>query len=278
MKTNLRRRRPAPPVHIVDLPARHERSYLVCLEDWSSEMAEAGDAKASWYEKMRHEGLRVKVALDDSDRAIGMIQYLPIEHSPADGDDLYMILCIWVHGYDEGVGDHQNRGIGRALLAAAESDARSFGAAGMAAWGLSLPVWMKASWYRRHGYRRADRSGVRELLWKPFTSAARPPRWVSAHPVPEPDDAHVDVLAYQSGWCPAANLVVERARRAADELGDDVRFTQIDTSDRETLLACGHSDEVFVDGRPLQRGAPPSSAKVRRTIERRLHQRQRARR
>jgi hypothetical protein len=33
-------------VQIVDLSERHLSSYLVCLEDWSSEMDEAGDHKA----------------------------------------------------------------------------------------------------------------------------------------------------------------------------------------------------------------------------------------
>ena len=93
------------PVQIVDLPERHLASYLVCLEDWSSEMDEAGDHKARWYEQAREQGLRVKLAVDAEDQPLGMIQYVPIELSPAQGEDLYMILCIWVHGYGEGVGD-----------------------------------------------------------------------------------------------------------------------------------------------------------------------------
>ena len=108
-------------MEIVDLSATYENSYFRCLEDWSDEMDEAGDHKARWYRKMAERGLRVKLALDDRDRPIGMIQYLPIEHSTALGSDLYMILCIWVHGHKEGVGDRQGHGIGTALLAAAEA-------------------------------------------------------------------------------------------------------------------------------------------------------------
>ena len=47
-----------------------------------------------------------------------------------------------------------------------------YGAKGMAAWGLWLPVWMKASWFKKHGYQGVDRSGPRELVWKPFVADA----------------------------------------------------------------------------------------------------------
>lgn len=256
-------------VQIVDLPDRHVASYLVCLEDWSDEMREAGDHKARWYEAMQHEGLRVKVAVDLDDRPVGMIQYVPIERSPAVGAGLAMILCIWVHGHREGVGSVQGHGIGEALLGAAEDDAQASGATGMAAWGLHLPVWMRASWFKDHGYRTADRRGARELVWKPFVADARPPAWPYERPVPVGDPSGVDVVAFKSGWCPAANLVYERARRAAEEVGEPVSFTTIDTSDRDVLVGFGRSDAVFVDGRPLQRSAPPSYASIRRRLDRR---------
>jgi GNAT superfamily N-acetyltransferase len=239
-------------------------------------MDEAGDHKARWYEQAREEGLRVKLAIDDEDRPLGMIQYVPIELSPAQGEGLYMVLCIWVHGYREGVGDAQGHGIGTALLTAAEDDAQALGAKGMAAWGLHLPVWMKASWFKKHGYCGVDRIGVRELVWKPFVTEAQPPRWVEEQPVAIGGTGRVEVAAFKSGWCPAANLVYERARRAADELGPDVHFTTIDTSDRDTMIRCGRADQVVVNGRQLQRGAPPSYSAVRRKIARQLR-RQRSR-
>lgn len=257
-------------VEVIDLADRHVESYLVCLEGWSAEMEEAGDHKARWYETAKEQGLRVKVAVDDTDRAVGMIQYVPIELSPAEGRDLYMILCIWVHGYKRGVGDVQGQGIGTALLVAAEEDVRSIGAKGLAAWGLRLPVWMTSKWFKKHGYVGVDQVGVRELVWKPFVASAEPPRWVEPKPVPAGAEGEVQVTGYLSGWCPAANLVYERARRASAELGTPVNFTTVDTADRDTLLRCGHTEEVFVDGKTLQRGAPPSYAKVRHKIEKRV--------
>ena len=261
----------ASPVRVVDLPERHLGSYLVCLEDWSSEMDEAGDLKARWYEKARDRGLRVKLALDDEDRPLGMVQYVPIELSPAQGEDLYHDpVHLGARPRARGRRCAGSGGSAPRSLAAAEEDARGFGAKGMAAWGLRLPVWMKASWYKKHGYRSVDRIGVRELVWKPFVAEAREPRWVQEQPVVIGGTGKVEVTAFQSGWCPAANLVHERARRAAEELGSEVHFTTIDTSDRDTMIRCGRSDEVLVNGRPLQRGAPPSYKTVRRKIAKQL--------
>ena len=77
----------------------------MCLEDWSDEMKEAGDHKEHWYRKMKDKGLGVKIAVTEDDKVVGMIQYVPLEYSTAEGDNLYFINCIWVHGYKEGVGN-----------------------------------------------------------------------------------------------------------------------------------------------------------------------------
>lgn len=266
-------------MRIIDINEDYEANYCVCLEDWSEEMHEAGDHKARWYNQMKEQGLRVKLAVDAEDRAVGMIQYVPIELGPALGDDLHMILCIWVHGYESGVGDHQGHGIGTALLEAAEADARSLGAKGMAAWGLTLPFWMKAGWFKHHGYEKVDRQGMSELVWKPFTADAVPPRWIPEGDPPPAGGDRVNVTAFLSGWCPATNSVYERARRAADEFGDEVEFTTIDTTEQSARVAHGHSDAVFVDGKPIQRGAPPAYGEVYAAIEKRVkqHRRKRAR-
>jgi len=258
------------PIRVVDLAPEHEPLYFVCLEDWpGADVREAGDHKARWYAKMRDRGLRVKLALDADGRVGGMIQVLPIELAPALGRDLHFILCVWVHGHEQGRGNLQGRGMGTALLAAAEADARERGAKGMAAWGLLLPVFMRASWFRRHGYRRADRRGISALLWKPFTSDAVAPAWLpDTGRRPDLAPGEVTVTACLSGWCPAQNLALERARRAAAPFGDLVRIRVVDTTDRAALLRWGESDALFVDGKRVRTGPPPSEEKLARLIRR----------
>jgi GNAT superfamily N-acetyltransferase len=264
--------RQAEPIRVVDLAPEHEPLYFVCLEDWpGADVQGAGDHKARWYPKARQLGLRVKLALDADGRVGGMIQYLPVEHAPAVGRDLYFVLCIWVHGHAQGRGNFQGRGMGSALLAAAEADARERGAGGMAAWGLAVPAFMRASWFRRHGYRWADRRGLSVLLWKPFSDQAVAPAWLpEARRRPEPVPGRVTVTACLSGWCPAQNLALERARRAAAPYGDRVRIQVVDTTDRAALVDWGESDALFVDGKRVRTGPPPSEARLARLIRRRV--------
>jgi hypothetical protein len=97
---------------ITDITPENENHYFCCLEEWSDDIKEAGDSKQKWYEIMKNKGLKVKFALDDNNIIGGMIQYVPIEHSMFEGENLYVVLCIWVHGHKQGRGDYRKRGMG----------------------------------------------------------------------------------------------------------------------------------------------------------------------
>jgi GNAT superfamily N-acetyltransferase len=257
-------------MNIVDLTEDKKDLFCLCLEDWSDEAKEAGPKRRHWLNRCEKRGLRAKLAVDDNGVEGGMIQYGPIEQSIVDGSGLYFIYCIFVHGHKQGRGNFQKQGMGKALLSAAEEDARALGAQGMAAWGVALPFWMKASWFKKHGYRKADRQGMSVLLWKPFVDGAQPPRWFSkVDRLPETVPGKVNVTAFSNGWCLAQNLVYERAKRAAAEFDDAVVFREIDTSERDAVAGWGRSDAILVDGKNLQKGPPPSYEKIHKAIAKR---------
>jgi GNAT superfamily N-acetyltransferase len=254
-------------MRIIDLNDEHLESYVKCLEEWSDEIAEAGDHKRIWYEKMRDNGLRVKLAMDEERGLGGMIQYVPIELSPAEGEDLYFINCIWVHGYKEGRGNFQKQGMGKALLKACEDDLRSMGVKGVAAWGVMLPFWMRSSFYKKFGYRKADRDGMAELVWKRFNESAKPPRWIKKRKSPPRSRDGVIVTSFINGWCPAQNIVHERAKRACRDLGSErINFKVYDTSNRDTFLEWGISDGLYINGKEVRTGPPPSYESIRKKI------------
>ena len=255
---------------IIDLTEEHKESYFRCLEDWSDEMKEAGDHKTCWYEKMKDKGLCVKMAVDDIGIVGGMIQYIPIEHAFAEGQDLYFISCIWVHGYKKGRGNFQKKGMGKALIQAAEEDVQAKGAKGIAAWGISLPFWMKASWFKKQGYVKADNQKGQVLLWKSFTEDAVPPKWIRPKKKPEKEEGKVVVTALINGWCPAQGIVFERAKRAASEFGDKVIFKGINTFDRKVFLEWGLSDGLFIDDKQIRTGPPPSYKKIVKNIKKKV--------
>ena len=65
-------------------------------------------------------------------------------------------------------------------------------------------------------------------------------------------------------------MAYERAKRAAAEFGDAVEFRSYNTFDRNTMLEWGIVDELFIDGKQVRTGPPPSYDKVRKLIEKRV--------
>jgi N-acetylglutamate synthase-like GNAT family acetyltransferase len=254
---------------ILDLTEENYQTYFLCLEDWSDEMKDAGNHKEIWFHEMKDKGLRVKAAVEE-ERVCGMIQYIPCEYSFIEGEDLYFINCIWVHGHKKGIGNHQGKGLGKALLQAAENEVRSMKRKGMAAWGVSLPFWMKASWFKKQGYQKVDKNSIAMLLWKPFSEDAKPPHWIKEKKKPVLNPGKVTVTSFINGWCPAQNLAYERAKRAVKEFGDEVTYQEINTFDREVFLEWGIADALFIDGKRVRTGPPPSYEKIKKKIKKRV--------
>jgi len=257
-------------MEIIDLEDKHKQLYFVCLEDWAEEMKEAENHKENWCNEMADKGLRVKLGTDESGEVGGMIEYMPIEHAFAEGSDLYFINCIWVHGYEKGRGDFQKKGMGKALLKAAEEDARALGAKGMAAWGISQPFWMNAPWYEKQGYTKIDSDDDIVLLWKSFSPDAMPPKWIKKKYEPELTPGKVTVTSFLNGQCPAGNIVHERAKRAVGEFGDKVILRTIDTSDKGVMLRYGKKDALYVDQEKMRLGPPPSYEEIKESIEKKV--------
>ncbi len=255
---------------ITDISPENEQHYFCCLEEYSDDLKEAGDHKEKWYRYMKDKGIRVKFAEDDNGIIGGMIHYVPIDYSMVSGKDLYVVLCIWVHGHKIGRGDYRKRGMGTALLKAAEEDSRALGAKGLVTWGLAIPVFMQASWFKRKGYKVVEKNSMMRLLWKPFTEDAVPPKFIKPKKIPGKGKDKVDITVFRNGWCPAYNMAYERALRASKEFEAKVKITEFQTINREIVDEWGIVDGLFIDGREVRTGPPPSYKQIKRKVEKRV--------
>ncbi len=80
----------------------------------------------------------------------------------------------------------------------------------------------------------------------------------------------VSVVCFKTGWCPAQNIVYERAKRAVCEFPSDVVFNAVDTLDERTRREWGISDALYIDGKQIRTGPPPSYEKITSLIRKRL--------
>jgi GNAT superfamily N-acetyltransferase len=255
---------------IIDITPENESQYFCCLEEWSEDMKEAGDRKQQWYNFMKDKGLKVKFIQDDAGIIAGMIQYIPIEYSMFEGKNLYVVLCIWIHGYKKGRGDYRKRGMGTALLKAAEDDSKNLGVDGLVTWGLSIPVFMRASWFKSKGYSVADKDGALRLLWKPFNEKATAPHFIKKKKQPVRGEEKVNVTMFRNGWCPNYNIACERAIRASKEFPGKINLQEFVTTDKEVFREWGISDALYIDGKEIWSGPAPSFNKIRKKIEKRI--------
>ncbi len=260
-------------MQIIDLTTEYEQDFFICLEEWSDDMKDSGIQRQHWYEEMCQRGLRAKLALNDAGVVAGFIQYIPFEHSTLVGSDGYFIYCIWVHGHKKGRGNLTGKGIGKALLLAAEDDVKSLGAKGIAAWGIALPFWMKAAWFKKHGYKKVDADGIARLMWKPFTSDAIPPKWRKPEKKPEAGIDKVKISAFVHGWCSAKNIAMERLKRIAAEFPNQVEYVEYNTRDRAVMEEWGLSDALYIDTDLVNTGPPPSYDKLKKLVGKKIKKR-----
>jgi GNAT superfamily N-acetyltransferase len=243
-----------------DIDARTEGTFFRCLHDEKPDDPRVLAMRQRWHDAHKDKGLRAKVLVLDTAEVVGLAQYLPIEHSHLVGQGLMAILCVWVHGYDHHLGNRQGQGYGRFILDGIEADARASGATGVAAWGMDFPYWNPVSFYEHMGYTRCDQDGMTVLAWKAFSGDAQEPKLMRLVKKPPVGEHKVNVTMLVSGWCGGGCSYAMTAQEAVVGLDAVVDYHEVDTSERETMLAWGAEYGLFVDGEPFRTDGPPFSA------------------
>jgi len=72
------------------------------------------------------------------------------------------------------------------------------------------------------------------IKWKPFSDNAIPLKWIRRNKKPGKISGQVTLTGFINGWCPARNIVFERAKKASAEFGGKVVF-DINTLNRDVF-------------------------------------------
>jgi len=238
-------------MNLIDIDNSTEGTFFRCLHDEKPENPGVIELRRRWFDRNKGKGLRAKLLVREDGAVVGLCQYMPIEHSHLIGEDLFVILCIWVHGYTHLVGNQQGKGYGRFILEYIEKDVRESGAKGIAAWGMDFPHWNPVSFYEHKGYSRVDSSGPVVLVWKPFVEGAKPPALLRLNRRPPRGTKKTKVTVFINGWCGVGCHWCINAREAVSGLGNLADYEEIDTSDRANMLSWGIEDGVFLDDAPF---------------------------
>jgi predicted N-acetyltransferase YhbS len=228
----------------------------------SAEIDAASRRRLVWLRRMHMKGLRVKVALLD-DKHVGFIYMMPIEINPWDftGEDLMAVTCLWV------VRDETGKGVGRALLASAEDEARLQGRKGLAIVVYHHDFWfMPASYFERLGFRTADRFKTAAVVWKPLDPSAKPPSLLKRNYAFEPVAGKVVVDLFWNPLCQTSDIEAQRVREVVAEFGDQVVLNEYAADDRETLLMHRTPRGIFVSGREIYWGYEAPREGIREAI------------
>jgi GNAT superfamily N-acetyltransferase len=242
----------------------------------SGEIDDCGRRRLGWLHAMREKGLRVHVALLDTD-PVGFIYSMPIEACPWGpvGRDLTVIPCLWVLEKGRGVG------AGRGLVAEVEREAeerKPSGASyapgeskGVCAEAYFWDFWfMPGGFYEKLGYTVIARRGERALLWKVFDDSAEPPRFFESAYRFEPVPGRVVVDLFWNRLCQTSEIEAQRVREVAAEFGDRVLLNEFPAHEPAVRDRYQLSRGIYVNGEEVFWGYEAPREGIREAIEKAL--------
>jgi GNAT superfamily N-acetyltransferase len=261
-------------IEVKDMDESSEYFASTCTHvNESEETDRNAKRRLDWLKKMYDKGLRVKVVFVD-DEIAGFLNMMPIEHSSTGplGDDLMVVWCLYVPEKFKG------KGAGRALMEAAEEEAKRQGKKGLVSYGYRWDFWfMPASFLEKHGFEPVDsrRIGSEEesdevqemvLLWKPLDGAAQKPRFPESSYKFKPVPGKVVVDLFWDISCQTTNIEGERVMEVAKEFGDKVVLNEYPTHDHEVFMKFQKHRGIFINGKEIGWGHEPPKEGVREAI------------
>jgi GNAT superfamily N-acetyltransferase len=213
-------------------------------EEWNQVCSK----RIEWFHKMYEEkGLKIKVALVGGEHA-GFIYLYPIETCPWGpvGKDLLVITCLDAEKV-------KGKGVGRALMQAAEEEARKQGRKGICVTGFywEEPWFMPAQFFTKMGYEEVQRKGNAALFFKKFIEDALPPKFFERAYEYKPIPGKVVVDLFHTDSCLTTCTEADRVRKVCEEFGNKVVLNQYDADNPDTLNKYGIWRAIYVNGKEI---------------------------
>ena len=200
--------------------------------------------RISWLKDSYDNGLRVKVALLDNHQA-GFIYLMPIEICPWGpiGKDLLAFPCMFVKS------DAEKKGVGQALIADAEEEARIQKKKGIVTIGHYDEKWlMPASFFLKNGFEAGERVGEEAVMWKAFDKDVKAPKLLRSRYKFQPVVDKVVVDLFWHSFCGTSAIEAQRVREVVMEFGNDVILNDYCVDDRDILLKYRVHRGIFING------------------------------
>jgi GNAT superfamily N-acetyltransferase len=229
----------------------------------SAEHDACGRRRLDWLHATHDRGVRALVARVDGKHA-GFAYVMPIEVSPWGplGRDLAVLNCLWV------LEDAKHIGVGHALLAAAEDEARRQQRKALVTGAYYHDFWfMPAAFFEACGFAVAARREQYALLWKIYDPTAEPPTFLEPHHEHEPVPGRITVDLFWNPFCATSSMEAQRVREVAAEFGPRVVLREFDAGNRETLLRHQRPRGIFINGKEIGWGYDAPKEGIRAAIE-----------
>jgi GNAT superfamily N-acetyltransferase len=273
----LHRMKMKPLIEIRDMDRDDEYFVGTCTHiDESTEIDTCAERRLRWLRSMHERGLRVKVATLDGVRT-GFLYAIPIESSPWGplGHGLLVIPCLYVQS--------KSHGVGRALLAAAEEEAKRQGLKGIVTIGYRHDFWfMPARFFDANGFLECaqhawgdpGRDDRAVLLWKTFGEHAEAPTPLKPRYEFRAMPGSIVVDLFWNTFCQTSVIEAQCVREVAAEFGDHVALREYCADDREILLRHQIPRGIFINGREIGWGYEAPKQAVREAIVQALQREQ----
>ncbi len=235
--------------------------YPCICEDSTTQFAAGKEARRSWIKQWLNKGYEGQIAYEQGS-PVGFVDYLPIEYTPDPirGEGLFFLNCIYV------IRACQGRGFGKALLSAAEREAKRT-KKGMAVTAFDHEHWfMPASYFIKAGYEEVDRRAELVLLTKTFKQVSSP-FFLEQGYKPQLTRGKVVVDVFWSGRCPHNPIAVDRVKKICGEFPDNIILKEFSTDDLEVARRYGISFGIFINGEGKFCGPPPTEQEVREELQ-----------